>query len=75
MSKQSVILILVCDDEYCAKCGGTGDEEPEHDNISRWIGCDNCQEWYHRWCLPADSVAEADISLITSSLWECPSCK
>lgn len=40
-----------------------------------WVGCDTCDKWYHRECLPSYIQTEVDLSLITGSRWMCRFCQ
>jgi hypothetical protein len=40
-----------------------------------WVGCDTCDKWYHRECLPSSVQALVDLSLITGSQWVCRFCQ
>ena len=53
----------------CPGCKSSSD-------IDEWLGCDNCEEWWHRDCLPAENRALADMSLIMPDTVKffCPFC-
>ena len=40
------------DDESneCNACGG----EEGQDDVDKWIGCNKCPRWYHKYCLSED---------------------
>ena len=43
--------------------------------VTDWYGCDTCDRWWHRYCLPTDLQAKADLSCMEKSiLFECPAC-
>ena len=53
------------DDTYCEKCSEVYTEE----EADSWIGCDNCDSWWHYWC--ADLCA----MLSEKDEWLCEHCQ
>lgn len=39
-----------------------------------WVGCDNCDRWYHYVCLPHDVQTVVDFTIVTSTEWQCIHC-
>lgn len=57
------------DDCFCPGCNSVWndtDEEP-------WIGCTNCEEWWHRNCAAIDDSTWEVVSKIHAE-WKCPFC-
>ena len=43
---------------YCGVCGGVYEEETNE--IEIWIGCEQCDSWFHATCLGLDSSDPED---------------
>lgn len=40
-----------------------------------WVGCDDCDRWFHYECLPGHVQVDVDLSLVTSDKWICGQCR
>lgn len=51
-------------DTFCGSCGGG------YNSDEFWIGCDNCERWYHGKCV---KITPAKAEMI--KVYKCPSCQ